>query len=247
MAALSVTLSRLAWAARHPRLPRPYISLTIRYPHLLILRDPVATARPGPFRWDGAGLGPRRPNAAAGHPHRAGHPHSESLTIGMGGPMPPGQKITGHPRRHTAAVSSRVTQGIPAAAGRETAWRWPASPDAMCPHLPWLAHRPFHPPANHRRRNACYPHCSARSRAGDHDVLARHASYWLVTLSVKGVGPDVSRSWLGWAPAALPLSFSARRCPAGPQYSGPGPVAQQPLVMLIRDQPGGCRSASTLA
>jgi hypothetical protein len=61
------------------------------------------------------------------------------VTIGPGGQMPPGQRWLAIRADTPAAAGSRVTQGIPAAAGRECRPVLAGSPDAMCQHLPWLA------------------------------------------------------------------------------------------------------------
>jgi hypothetical protein len=79
-------------------------------------------------------------------------------------------------------------------------------------------------------------------------------TYWPVTLRIglsrfplKASARMFRAPGRGGRRQRLPAVLFCPALPGGTQYSGPGPVAQQPLVMLIRDQPGGCRSASTLA
>jgi hypothetical protein len=97
------------------------------------------------------------------------------VTIGPRTEMPPSQRWLAIRADTPAAASSRVTQGIPAAGGRECRLVPPDCPDAMCQHcLASRTDRFVRPrsPAPECRLS----HGGARHQAG-RLVLACHASY----------------------------------------------------------------------
>jgi len=150
-------------------------TIPVSVPAVCVTR--VVAAFAGPFRWAGRAPVPCHANAAAGHPHRAGHPHSESVTIGPGGQMPPAQRSLAIHAHTPAAASSPVALGMPATAGRECRLALADALDAICRHLPWLAGLPFSRARHHRRRNARYPMTVP-------GVMRQATAYWPVTLRI---------------------------------------------------------------
>jgi hypothetical protein len=173
------------------------------------------------------------------------------VTTGPDAQMPLGQRSLAIHADPPAAASSRVTQGMPAAAGREC---HPVPAGRTRCHVPAfaLARRT----ARSHARQSPAPECRYH-RDGCTGHARQATTYCPVTLRIdlssfplNTPGRRRSRCFAFLVPMS---SGSAWRPPFSsvtarwPQHSRPGRAARQPLVRLIRDQPGGCRSASTWA